>query len=486
LEACHGNEHAIPDSGRKTENTGLTDTSQLIVSASGIRGVVGVTMTPDVAARYGAAFGRYLRAFGAATNGEAYVLVGRDSRASGERLASAAAAGLSEAGIQVRDAGIAPTPTLLLAVRDDDRAAAGLVVTASHNPIEWNGFKLASGDGRFLSPAAGMAVQDRFDRITESDPAYDAGDGGTLDGVAEHHIEKILALPLLDVSVIRERAPLVALDCVHGAGGAVVPELLRSLGCRVEGMGLATDGIFPRDPEPVPANLGELSRLVLSSGAEIGMAVDPDGDRLALVDGSGRPVGEDWTLALAAEYVLGIRKGPVVTNLSSSQSIEEVAERAGAEFYQTPVGEARVAERMLAVGAVIGGEGNGGVMLPDLNLTRDAAVAAALVLNLLAARRCSLEQLLAGRPRYHMVKRKTPRKGLDPDEIYSGLRRLAPPAAENTEDGLRLAWPDSREWLHVRPSGTEPILRVIAEAPSAGRAAELAGLVDAIVGPGGE
>jgi phosphomannomutase len=434
-------------------------------------------MTPVVAVRYGAAFGRHLQMTGAAADPAAYVIVGRDSRTSGDLLSAAAAAGMRAAGVAVRDAGIAPTPTILLAVRDDERAVGGLVLTASHNPIEWNGLKLASGEGAFISPEAGLAVQELFESGPRLADWSGLGSGGTLEGVAEHHIDRILSLPLLDVAAIRRRAPVVALDCVHGAGGTVVPELLRRLGCTVEGTGLTTDGLFPRDPEPIPTNLGELSRLVQSSGAEIGMAVDPDGDRLALVDGSGEPVGEDWTLALAAEYVLGRTPGPLVTNLSSSQSIEEVAERAGVPFYRAPVGEARVASKMVEVGAIVGGEGNGGVMLPDLNLTRDAAVAAALVLNLLASKESSLDDLLAGRTRYHMVKRKVERGALDPGDVYQRVRSaVAGQAAESTEDGLRMAWPEAREWLHVRPSGTEPILRIIAEAPSLDRAEQLAGM----------
>lgn len=444
-------------------------------------------MTPELAVRYGAAFGRHLQAIGAADDPGAYVIVGRDSRTSGDLLGAAAGAGLRAAGIPVLDAGIAPTPTLLLAVRDDVRAVGGLVVTASHNPIEWNGLKLASGSGRFVSPEAGQAVQQLFELGPELADWSELGSGGTLAGVAEHHIDRVLSLSLLDIEAIRRRAPVVALDCVHGAGGAVVPELLRRLGCTVEGIGLTTDGLFPRDPEPIPANLGELSRLVRSTGAEIGMAVDPDGDRLALVDGSGEAVGEDWTLALAAEYVLGRRPGALVTNLSSSQSIEEVAIRAGAPFHRAPVGEARVALKMVEVDAVVGGEGNGGVMLPDLNLTRDAAVAAALVLNLLAAEEMTLGDLLAGRTRYHMVKRKVERGRLDPEDIYRRIQAGVPPgAAENTEDGLRLAWPEAREWLHVRPSGTEPILRIIAEAPSLGRAEQLAAIAGRSVNAGAD
>jgi len=430
-------------------------------------------MTPEVAARYGAAFGQHLRA-GRPDDG-AYVIVGRDSRTSGELLSAAAAAGLRAAGIDVRDAGLAPTPTLLLAVRDDPRAIGGLVLTASHNPIEWNGLKLAAASGGFVRPEDGLAVQRLFEAGPELARWGELGRGGTLEGVTGRHIERVLALPILDVSAIRNRAPIVALDCVHGAGGVVVPELLRRLGCRVVGLGLDADGLFPRDPEPVPVNLGDLSKIVRESGAEIGMAVDPDGDRLALVDGAGTPVGEDWTLALAAEYVLGHRTGPLVTNLSSSRSIQEVAENAGVSFYRAPVGEARVASRMIEVGAAVGGEGNGGVMLPDLNLTRDAAVAAALVLSLLAERNATLESILEGRTRYHMVKRKVQRAGRDSEALYEGLRAAVPDGAtENTEDGLRMDWSASREWLHVRPSGTEPVLRVIAEATTRERAEALA------------
>jgi len=475
-----------PTAGGRQE-PGLTRTGPFIVSASGIRGVVGSTMTPEVAVRYGAAFARHLQAIGAADDPGAYVIVGRDSRTSGDLFSAAAGAGLRAAGMPVRNAGIAPTPTLLLAVRDDVRAVGGLVVTASHNPIEWNGLKLASGSGMFVSPEAGLAVQQLFERGPEMADWNGLGSGGTLDGVAEHHIDRILSLSLLDIEAIRSRAPVVALDCVHGAGGAVFPELLRRLGCTVEGIGLTTDGLFPRDPEPIPANLGELSRLVRSSGAEIGMAVDPDGDRLALVDGSGEAVGEDWTLALAAEYVLGRRPGALVTNLSSSQSIEEVAVRAGVPFHRARVGEARVALKMVEVDAVVGGEGNGGVMLPDLNLTRDAALAAALVLNLLASEEMTLGDLLAGRTRYHMVKQKVERGPLEPEDLYRRIRTDVPAgAAENTEDGLRLAWPEAREWLHVRPSGTEPILRIIAEAPSLGRAEQLAAMAGRSVNVGAD
>ncbi|MEJ2482111.1 MAG: phosphoglucosamine mutase [Gemmatimonadota bacterium] len=460
----------------------MTAEYPLIVSASGIRGIVGHTMTPEIAARYGAAFGSFIRDRAVDGLRAGYVLVGRDSRTSGAILADAVASGVRAAGLDVRRSGIAPTPTHLLAVKDDPLAFGGLIVTASHNPVEWNGLKLAAEDGRFVSPENGLEIQS----VYEAGPAlagWDAlGATGEQKSVADHHIERILGLELVDEEAIRAWAPVVALDCVHGAGAVVVPELLARLGCRVEGIGLEPDGRFPRNPEPTPENLGELAERVRASGAVVGLAVDPDSDRLALVDEAGIPIGEDWTLAFACEHVLGRRPGPVVTNLSSSQSIEDVARAAGVPFHRSAVGEARVAALMSERDAVVGGEGNGGVMLPDLNLTRDAPLAVALILSHLASRRCGPAELLRGRTRYTMVKRKTARPAGGTVRAYEALRAEAGDAAQfEMTDGLRITWPDRREWLHVRPSGTEPILRIISEAPDPERAAELADRAEAHV-----
>jgi len=446
----------------------------LIISASGIRGIVGRTVTPELAARYGAAFGCFIRnRYPDMPDG--YVLVGRDSRTSGSYLAQAAAAGLNATGVDARFTGIGPTPTHLLAVKDDEHALGGLIVTASHNPVEWNGLKLAGREGLFVTPADGELISKIFDVGPEYTDWNSPGQTSSYPGVADHHIERILGLALVATDSIRAVRPRVVVDCVHGAGAVVVPELLRRLGAETDGIGLTADGRFPRNPEPTPENLTQLGERVRELGADIGFAVDPDSDRLAIVDETGRPIGEDWTLALAVEYVLGHRSGPVVTNLSSSQCIEDVALKANVSFHRSAVGEARVATMMLETGAVIGGEGNGGVMLPDLNLTRDAPLACALVLSLCAERGARVGELLSGRRSYGMVKRKIPRPDTPTENIIGTLlASMGSVAQADVTDGLRLRWPDRSEWLHVRPSGTEPILRIIAESTDHDRAESLA------------
>jgi phosphomannomutase len=457
---------------------------ELIVSASGIRGIVDHGLDADTARRYGAAYGEYLSELhGPSRSGR--VLLARDSRTSGAGLADAVATGLTGAGWDVGDLGIVPTPTALLAVQEDDRAWGGVVVTASHNPAQWNGLKLASGAGEFIEPAGGREVQARFEDAEKRSEPPAAEPGGPppdrargrrqeIRGALGRHLERILALPHLCTGVISERRPRVALDCVRGAGGLILPALLERLGSEVVGIHLEPDGRFPRDPEPIAANLGDLARLVRETDADVGMAVDPDADRLALVDERGVPVGEDWTLALAVELVLTKRSGPVVTNLSSSQCIEDAAARGGATLFRAPVGEANVAHLMAKVDAVIGGEGNGGVMLPDLHATRDAPLAAALILQLLSERNESLGELIGALPSYAVVKRKVPRPEAPLGVAYERLEAEARRGREvDRQDGLRLSWPARREWLHVRPSGTEPIVRVIAEAPEIGAAESL-------------
>ncbi len=446
-----------------------------IVSASGIRGVVGAGIDPPYAARYAAAFGAVLRGEGPPGSGER-VLVGRDSRTSGPMLADAVAAGLRGAGWDVADLGVVTTPTGLLAVQDDEAARGGVLVTASHNPAPWNGLKLAGADGTFVSPARGRRVQEVF----EEGPAWSdwegLGERSEAPGAVEHHVARILDLELAPRDAIAAAGFTVAVDTVRGAGGPIMRRLMDELGCRLVGVDLEPDGRFPREPEPRPENLGRLGEAVRSSGADLGLALDPDGDRLALTDASGEPVGEDLTLALAARYVLARRPGPVVTNLSTSRVVADVAEAAGAEVHLSPVGEANVAARMREVGATIGGEGNGGVMVPDLHLTRDAPLASVLVLGALAGEDATLAEVAGDLPTYRIAKRRAPRPDGSLEPVYRALVDGAPGTPEqDRQDGLRLDWPDERSWVHVRPSGTEPIVRVIAEAPDEEEAGRLAG-----------
>lgn len=441
----------------------------LMVSVSGFRGRVGSVLTPELVAGLAAAYGAFLQADGAGKR----VLVGRDSRTSGAMFARSAIAGLQSVGSDVVDLGVVPTPTLMLAV-EDAAAAGGIGVTASHNPAEWNALKFAAGDGSFLDPARMVRFQASLRSGEIVRAAWDAL--GTLerdDDAIARHMEQILALPVLDLAALRGRRFKVALDCVRGAGGRMMPRLLEQLGCEVVAIGLEVDGKFPRDPEPTAANLGDLRELVRSSGADVGFAVDPDVDRLSLVAGNGEALGEDLTLALASAVILRRTPGTVVTNLSTSQVVEDVAASFGARVVRAPVGEINVSGRMRVEDAVVGGEGNGGIILPALHLTRDAPVGTALILQYLLDEGVALAEAVSRLPAYAIVKEKLvfPREAID--EAYLLLEEEMIGAEANREDGLRLAWSDEGEWLHVRPSGTEPIVRLIAEARSEDRARAL-------------
>src|SRR5436305_2119087 len=458
----------------------MTDT--LMVGVSGVRGIVGKDLTPEVVTRWARAFGTWAReGKGDEERGKrTSVVVGRDARTSGPAFAAAVTAGLTSVGCDVIDVGLVTTPTVQLAV-EHDHAGGGIAITASHNPIEWNALKFIGPDGIFLDGAEGKRVAELV--------AQDGGRGTRDEGrvavdpdAVQRHLAAVLRLPGLDIDGIRKRKFAVALDAVRGAGGPPMRDLLEQLHCHVTGLNLETDGRFPRGPEPIPENLGDLAALVRRSGADAGLAVDPDVDRLAIVDETGAPIGEDYTLAFAVRAVLGKRDGgrgtskpTVVCNLSTSLVVEDAARECGAEVVRTPVGEVHVARAILRLAAVIGGEGNGGVMYPALHAGRDAPVAAALLLTLLARSGKRVSELVAAAPRYTIVKAKLERgtrnaeRGLE--DVYAALRRRFPEASADTQDGLRLAWRD--RWLHVRPSNTEPIIRLIAEAPSSAGAQEL-------------
>jgi phosphomannomutase len=439
----------------------------LMVSVSGVRGRVGEALTPEIIAQFAAGFGAWALA---RAGGKAQIVVGRDSRVSGPMFQPVVHAALQSVGCDVIDIGMVPTPTVQLAV-EHHHAAGGLAITASHNPIEWNALKFIGPSGLFLdgAEAADMrkVVEGKIPRATWDKLGTVSKD---LDAASDH-IEKIMSLPFLNVEGIRKRGFKVGLDCVRGAGGVFMPVLLELLGCKLATINMEPDGRFPRPPEPVAENLGELQKLVFDSHCDIGMAVDPDVDRLALVSDEGVAIGEDYTLALAAKIVLRHRKGVVVTNLSTSRIVDDIAREAGSRVIRAPVGEVNVATRMRAENAPIGGEGNGGVILPELHLGRDAPVGAALMLQLLLEEGKPLSKIVASYPRYVIVKDKLDRPSAPLDTVYEALRKAFPDAEVDTQDGLRLSWPD--RWVHIRPSGTEPIVRVIAEAPTAEEAEKL-------------
>jgi phosphomannomutase len=442
----------------------------LIVSVSGVRGKVGQALTPEIMARFGAAFGSYLKSD---RRSRPLVVVARDSRTSGPMFVRAVIAALQSVGCDVRDAGVAPTPTALFAIRHHN-ADGAIVVTASHNPVEWNALKFASSEGMFLDAEQAPRMREFLSASRIARAAWDKlGDVANDTAAVTRHLEAVLKIPFLDVAGLRQRRFKVALDCVHGAGAVLLPRLLHELGCELVGIGLDPDGLFPREPEPVAANLGDLERLVRESGADVGLATDPDADRLSIVSDDGHAIGEDFTLAFASSVVLRHVKGTVVTNLSTSRLLEDVAAAAGVALKRAAVGEINVARRMEAERAVIGGEGNGGVILPDVHLTRDSAVATALALQLLLETDKKVSEIVETLPKYTIVKDKLPRDAGSLEAAYGKLESTLKAPEVDRQDGLRLAWPEQKRWVHLRASGTEPILRIIAEAPDPAAAREL-------------
>ncbi len=434
---------------------------EVIVSVSGIRGIIGQGLTPELAARFAAALGSHV--------GGRRVVLSRDSRPSGLMLRHAVLAGLSSAGCDVMDIGIAPTPTCGLAVRR--LSAAGAVqITASHNPAEWNGLKLFGPDGAVLTAAEGRKIKERFESDSLHRVPWDQlGQTGEQPRVADWHCERVLQL--IDRDKIRARRLRVLLDANGGAGGFLGEQLLEQLQAELVCRGCDADGRFLHPPEPIAENLAEVCPLVPREGAAIGLVLDPDADRLALIDETGRYIGEELTLALAVLFRLRQQRGAVVINMSTSRLTEDIARRFDCICYRSAVGEANVVEKMREVNAVIGGEGNGGVIDPRVGWVRDPFIGLGLVLNLMSETGRTLSELVAELPAYHIVKDKGPADPARLPQLFAALEKHWPEATANHLDGLRLDWTD--RWVHVRPSNTEPIVRVIAEAPRAEEAKRL-------------
>jgi len=434
----------------------------LIESISGARGIVGESMTPHLALQYGLSFGHFI--------GGGALVFGGDSRTSHDQLKHAAMAGAMAAGCRCIDIGICPTPTIGIAVKHF-KAAGGVGITASHNPVEWNGIKLFNEKGEFITPRQyevffrvlslpelPLNNWKKTGRISEGEDAIDV------------HISKVLKLGLISPRKIKNRKFKVVIDCVNGGGSVAGPVLLNKLGCKVTAINCMPDGKFPRKPEPLPENLTQLRRAVRDNKADIGFALDPDADRLAIVSEQGKAIGEEHTLALAINAILGKKKGSVVVNMSTSRMCEDVALSHGAKIHRSKVGEANVVEMMRRRRSVIGGEGNGGVILPDSHYGRDSLVGMALVLSHLAEKRLSVSEAIAEYPNYVIIKDKGELTG-DFDIKLQKLKKAFDDKRISELDGVRIDYDDS--WVHIRRSNTEPIFRLISEAPTRRKAAQL-------------
>jgi phosphomannomutase len=441
----------------------MNEAASLKIGISGVRGVVGESMTPQLAAAMAQAFGTYL--------GGGTVIVGRDSRASGDMIKRAVIAGLLAVGCQPVDIGLSATPSIQVYTKDK-RAEGAIEVTASHNPRQWNGLKFISGEGLFLN---GLQV-DEFLNIYHQGEFSPAG----LDRLKSLRVDPDPMKPhLLRLLAYFEAGPVarkkykVAIDCCNGAGAVLAPQFLETMGCRAELINAVPNGLFAHDPEPIPANITELCRTVKARGADVGFAQDADADRLAVVDEKGEPLGEEMTLALAAEFVLRRAKGPIVTNLSTTRAIDDIGRKYGVEVFRTKTGEINVVERLLSLpgGAALGGEGNGGVILPAVHPCRDSFTAMACILGLMAATGKTPSELRREVPAYHMIKDKIPGSREQGARLVRLLRkRYEGRATLRLEDGLKIEMPD--HWLLLRPSNTEPVIRVAVEAGTRGEAEE--------------
>jgi len=441
-----------------------------MIGISGVRGVVGETLTPELLTRLGEAFGTY-------TRGGA-IVVGRDTRTSGEMVKHAVLSGLLSAGCEIIDLGIAATPSAAMMVRSL-KADGGVVISASHNAAEWNALKFFRPDGVYLNDIQGRELLDLYYqgdfRSVNWDEVRDVRED---DDAADRHIDRVLEL--IDVKRLRRRKYTVALDCCNGAGVEVATKFLNRLGCRVHPLYCEPNGLFPRGPEPAKANVTALARLVKQKGADIGFALDPDADRVAVVSEQGRYIGEEYSMVLCARYVLAKTPGTVVTNVSTSRMIDDVAADYGCDVIRTPVGEVNVADRMIEIDAAMGGEGNGGVIHPTVNYSRDSVTGMALMLEYMLESGQTVSELVKEIPRYTMVKEKVE---CDRHAIRAVLQKLAKEAdcdAIDDQDGLKLMWSDS--WVHLRGSNTEPVMRIIAEARTQKAAKALADRYGVFVG----
>ncbi len=433
---------------------------RLMIGISGVRGVVGDNLTPELLVRLGQAFGTYVDS--------GTVVVGRDTRVSGDMVKHAVFSGLLSAGCKIVDVGVCATPSAAMMIKAR-KADGGIVISASHNPIEWNALKFFREDGIYLNEEQGRALLDIYYGSDAKKVTYDKLHAVELDGSAcERHLKRVLNI--VDVRALRKRKFRVALDCCNGAGVELAQQFLRRINARVTPIHCVPNGYFPYDPEPTFEHVTDLVRLVKGTKVDVAFAMDADADRIATVSEKGRYIGEECSLCLAAKYILDHTPGPVVTNLSTTRRIDDVAASFDCEVVRTPVGEVNVAEKMEELGAPVGGEGNGGVIDPRVHPGRDALTGMAIILQLMLESGLSISELVSEIPRYYLIKAKV---ACTKRQLAPVLDTLAKQKAERVDarDGVKLDFKDG--WVHVRASNTEPIVRVYAEARTKKRATAL-------------
>lgn len=437
----------------------------ILKTISGIRGTIGGKedqgLTPFDVVKFATAYAFWLKK----TGNIGSVVVGRDARVSGEMVNNLVVGSLMGAGFDVIDLGLSTTPTVEMAVIEL-KASGGIILTASHNPKQWNALKLLNTKGEFISAAAGQEILDIAEKGDFDFPEVDDLGEHTFVHYREKHIQHILDLPLVDKDLIQKANFKIVIDAVNSSGGIFVPMLLKALGVKeIIELNCEPTGLFAHNPEPLPENLTSLSNTVVREGADLGISVDPDVDRLALVNEDGEMFGEEYTLVAVADYILQNKKGSAVSNLSSTIALKDICEKHGCTYHPSAVGEVNVVEKMKEVDAVIGGEGNGGIIYPELHYGRDALVGIALFLTHLAKTGKSISLLRSTYPNYEIIKDKIPlESGTNVDVILSKLEEKYQNFEINTVDGLKIIMPDG--WVMIRKSNTEPIVRVYAESNS--------------------
>ena len=450
----------------------------LIKSISGIRGTIGGnqgdSLSPIDVVKFSSAFAHWAQK----NSGKKVIVIGRDARPSGEMVSNLVKGAVTGMGIDIIDLGLSTTPTVEMAVTDHD-AAGGIIITASHNPIEWNALKLLNQYGEFVSAENGEEILQLAESELEFADVQNLGQVSFDNDYLTTHIQKILSLPEVDTESIRSANLNIAVDAVNSSGGFAVPQLLEALGVnRVTKLYCEPNGLFPHNPEPLPENLTELSKIITEGDFDMGIVVDPDVDRLAFVCEDGSMFGEEYTLVAVADYLLSLKSGNTVSNLSSTRALRDVTEIHGGTYFASAVGEVNVVEKMKAENATIGGEGNGGIILPSLHYGRDALVGIALFLSHYVKKSMKLSDLRASYPGYFMAKKKIQlTAAINVDNILSAMATKYAAEQLNTIDGVKIDFDAS--WVHLRKSNTEPIIRIYTEAQSAEEADKLA---DKIIG----